>query len=142
MIIIGADHGGFLLKEFIKSYLYNKGYDFDDIGTYSLNSVDYPDFAHIVASNISCNKNNIGILVCGTGNGVNIVANKYKNVRSALCWNEIISKYAKEHNNANIICLPGRFLTLIEAEKILDSYFNAQFESGRHQKRINLIENE
>ncbi len=142
MVIIGADHGGFLIKEHIKNFLQKNNVDFVDIGTNSEDSVDYPIYSHKVAIMVSENNKNIGIIVCGSGNGVNIAANKHKNIRSALCWNDEIAKLAKQHNNANIICLPGRYLSLLESEKIIDAFLKAEFEGGRHQNRINLIENE
>lgn len=143
MIFIGSDHGGFLIKEHIKSFLLSKGIEVKDFGTNSLASVDYPDFAHLVAEAVSKDSNNsIGIIVCGSGNGINISANKHHGIRSALCWNPEISALAKLHNNANIIALPGRYVTVLEAENIVNSFLNANFEGGRHQNRINKIENE
>ncbi len=143
MIFIGSDHGGFLIKEHIKSFLLSKGIEVKDFGTNSLSSVDYPDFAHLVAEAVSKDSNNsVGIIVCGSGNGINISANKHHGIRSALCWNPEISALAKQHNNANIIALPGRYVTVLEAENIVNSFLNANFEGGRHQNRINKIENE
>jgi ribose 5-phosphate isomerase B len=143
MIYIGSDHGGYLIKEHIKTYLNINKIDFEDCGTNSELSVDYPEFAHKVANSVSRDLNNsLGILVCGSGNGVNITANKHKNIRSALCWNSEIAALAKQHNNANIIALPGRFISTLEAEKIIHTFLNSTFEAGRHQNRINLIENE
>ena len=143
MIYIGGDHGGYLIKEHIKFYLSSKNMDVEDCGTDSEKSVDYPDFSHKVADLVSKDiKNNIGILVCGSGNGVNIAANKHLGIRSALCWNPHIAALAKQHNNANIIAIPGRYVTILEAEKIVDAFLNAIFEGGRHQGRINKIEHE
>lgn len=143
MIFIGSDHGGFLIKEHVKSFLLSKGIEVKDFGTNSLASVDYPDFAHLVAEAVSKDSNNsVGIIVCGSGNGINISANKHHGIRSALCWNPEISALAKQHNNANILALPGRYVTVLEAEKIVYSFLNANFEGGRHQNRINKIENE
>ncbi len=143
MIFIGSDHGGYLIKEHIKFFLLSKGFEVVDYGTNSINSVDYPDYAHLVANSVSKDiENSFGILVCGSGNGINISANKHKGIRSALCWKPEISELAKQHNNANIIALPGRYLTVLEAENIVNSFLNATFEGGRHQNRINKIENE
>lgn len=143
MIYIGSDHGGYLIKEHIKTYLTINKIDFEDCGTNSELSVDYPVFAHKVANSVSGDLNNsLGILVCGSGNGVNITANKHKNIRSVLCWNSEIAALAKQHNNANIIALPGRYISTLEAEKIIHTFLNSTFEAGRHQNRINLIENE
>ncbi|MEI6347156.1 MAG: RpiB/LacA/LacB family sugar-phosphate isomerase [Bacteroidota bacterium] len=143
MIYIGSDHGGYLIKEHIKTYLTINKIDFEDCGTNSELSVDYPEFAHKVANSVSGDLNNsLGILVCGSGNGVNITANKHKNIRCALCWNSEIAALAKQHNNANIIALPGRYISTLEAEKIIHTFLNSTFEAGRHQNRINLIENE
>lgn len=143
MIYIGSDHGGFLIKEHIKFYLKSKNIELEDCGTFSEQSVDYPDFAHKVANSVSKDiENNIGILVCGSGNGVNMAANKHAGIRSALCWNAEIAMLAKQHNKANIIAIPGRFVTILEAEKIVDAFLNTIFEGGRHQGRINKIEHE
>ncbi len=142
IIKIGSDHAGFAIKEFIKNYLKIKNIQFDDLGTFSYESVDYPDFSHQVAIQVSNNDNNIGILICGSGNGICMTANKHKNIRAALCWNEEIAKLARAHNNANILCLPGRYLSIVETEKIIDSFLNTKFEGGRHINRINKIEHE
>jgi len=143
MIYIGSDHGGYLIKEHIKFYLLSKNIQVEDCGTFSEQSVDYPDYSHKVANLVQKDlSNNIGIVVCGSGNGVNISANKHQGIRSALCWNSEISKLTKQHNNANIIAIPGRFVTILEAENIVDSFLNTNFEEGRHQLRINKIEHE
>jgi len=142
MIYIGSDHGGYLIKEHIKYYLSSKNIAIEDCGTHSEESVDYPDYSHKVANLVSKDLQNIGILVCGSGNGVNIAANKHQGIRSALCWAPEIAALAKQHNNANIIAIPGRFVTILDAEKIVDAFLNAIFEAGRHQGRINKIEHE
>lgn len=142
MIYIGSDHGGYLIKEHLKHYLSSKNIEVEDCGNHSESSVDYPDYAHKVADLVRRDEKNIGILVCGSGNGVNITANKHHGIRSALCWTPEIAALAKQHNNANIIAIPGRFVTILEAEKIADAFLNAIFEAGRHQVRINKIEHE
>ncbi len=142
MIYIGSDHGGFLIKEYIVKYFNNKNLDFIDFGTNSQDSIDYPIIAKKVSIEISNNPQHLGILVCGTGIGMSIVANRFKNVRAALCWNKHIATLTKEHNNANILCLPGRFLSIIETEEILNAFFEAKFQLGRHEERIKNIENE
>lgn len=137
---IGCDHAGFELKETIKNYLTQKGISFTDNGTYSANSVDYPDFAHKVALDVVSKRCDLGILTCGSGNGVAITANKHKGVRAALCWTQEIAKLARQHNNANIIVLPARFITTDEAFRCLDSFLNTSFDGGRHESRVNKIE--
>lgn len=139
LIPIGSDHAGFALKTKIISYLKEKGYQIDDKGCYSEDSIDYADYAHPVASLVENNKGMKGILLCGSGNGINMTANKHQGVRSALCWSAEIAKLAREHNDANILTLPARFLTDEEALQIVDVFFNTEFEGGRHQKRIEKI---
>lgn len=141
MIKIGcaADHAGFECKELIKLYLISKGYEVEDFGTHSLDSVDYPDFIHPIAKKLDSGSLDIGFIFCGSGNGVNITANKYKNVRSALCWLPEVAGLAKEHNNANCIALPARFVNADEAKKIVDAFMQATFEGGRHKTRVDKI---
>jgi ribose 5-phosphate isomerase B len=139
-IAIGSDHAGFELKEKLKAYMQKKGFDLKDYGTYSTDRADYPDFAHPVAQAIEDKKSDMGVLICGSGNGVNITANRHHRVRSALCWNSEIAKLAREHNDANIIALPARFITEQEAEKSLDIFFSTSFEGGRHTDRVRKIE--
>ena len=138
-IAIGADHAGFELKTKVKTWLEPQVALLEDLGTDSVESVDYPDFAHAVAGEVEQGKYDLGILICGSGIGVDMTANKHQGIRSALCWNKEISKLAKTHNNANIICLPGRFISFDEAKEILTTFFNSQFEGGRHLKRIGKI---
>ena len=134
-IVIGSDHAGFDLKNFIIEH-FNKLFTFEDVGTFSEESVDYPDFAHPLADFISKGTYEKAILMCGSGNGVAMTANKHPNVRAALCWNEEIAQLARLHNNANVLVLPARFITKDHAIKIIDIFFNTEFEGGRHQKRI------
>lgn len=141
MIRIGcaSDHAGFECKEFIKLYLISKSYDVQDFGTNSLDSVDYPDFVHPLAKLLDKGELDIGFIVCGSGNGVNITANKYPHVRSALCWLPELAVLAKQHNNANCIAIPGRFVSLEEAKNIAEAFMNAEFEGGRHLNRVKKI---
>ena len=138
-IAIGADHAGFHLKEQIKKYLEEKGNTIQDFGCYSEERADYPDFAHPVAESIENGKNELGVLICGSGNGINMTANKHKGIRSALSWNPEVAALARQHNNANVIALPARFITDEEARMIVDAFFNASFEGGRHENRVNKI---
>lgn len=145
-ISIGSDHAGYDLKNEIKNFIHdlNKSMPFDriiinDRGTYSNENCDYPDFAHLVAEDVSSKKSKIGILICGSGNGINMSANKHRDIRSALCWNSEIAELARLHNNANILTLPARYILLDEAIKCIKSFLNTEFEGSRHQKRINKI---
>lgn len=140
-IAIGSDHAGFQLKETLKSYLSNRGFDVKDFGTYSEERADYPDFAHPVASAVEHGEVERGVLICGSGNGVNMTANRHHGVRSALCWNEEIAKLARQHNDANVIALPARYISVEEAEKCVDAFFSTAFEGGRHTDRVKKIEN-
>ena len=137
-ISIGNDHAGVDYKNYIIDKLKDK-YDIINHGTNNIESVDYPDFAHPVSLDVQNNKSNLGILICGSGNGVSMTANKHKKVRAALCWNEQIAVLAKKHNNANIICIPARFISKEEALQIIKSFIETEFEKGRHQRRINKI---
>lgn len=141
MIRIGCacDHAGFECKEFIKSYLISKSYEVKDFGTNSLDSVDYPDFIHPLAKLLDKGELDIGFIICGSGNGVNITANKYPHVRSALCWLPEVAILAKQHNNANCVAIPARFISLEEAKNIVEAFMQAEFEGGRHINRVNKI---
>lgn len=139
IIPMACDHAGYELKEYLKKYLTEKGYEIKDFGTYSSNSVDYPDMIHPLAKEINEGVYEIGVIMCGSANGVSMVANKYPNVRCALCWEEEIAKLAKQHNNANIISLPARFISQEKASLILDAFLTTDFEGGRHQKRVDKI---
>lgn len=138
-IAVGGDHAGFDHKEEIISWLESKGLEFKDFGTYSSDSVDYPDFAHPVANGVENNQYAFGILVCGSANGVAITANKHKGIRAAVCWGQELAKLAREHNDANIICIPARFVNTGDAEQMIAVFLTTAFESGRHLKRVNKI---
>ena len=136
---LACDHAGFDYKEQLKDYLYSKNKTITDYGCYSLESVDYPDFAHKLAVSIENNENELGIQFCGTGNGINMSANKHQGIRAALCWNAHIAEQARLHNNANILTMPARHLKWEEVEKIVEKFINTQFEGGRHETRVNKI---
>lgn len=138
-IAIVADHAGYFLKEKILSYLIKEKYDIKDLGCSSQETVDYPDFGHPLANAISAGDYELGLSICGTGNGINMVVNKHQGIRSALCWNEEISRLARAHNDANICALPGRFISESEAYLIVRTFLNTEFEGGRHKKRIEKI---
>lgn len=138
-IAIGSDHAGFELKEIIKDFLTEKGFKIDDKGCFGLDSVDYPDFAHPTAKAVKNEEVDFGIIICGSANGVSMSANKYQSVRAAIAWVPEIAKLAKEHNNANILALPARYITSDLAKKIVEAYINAEFEGGRHQRRVDKI---
>ena len=138
-IPIGSDHGGFELKQFLIKNLSKEGYLFNDLGTYSEDSVDYPDFIHPVAININNGTNKFGIIICGSGQGASMTANKYPNVRAALCWDLEQAELTRLHNNANIISLPGRFLDFKIATEMVKVFLDTDFERGRHIGRINKI---
>ena len=139
MIAIGSDHGGYLLKEEVKKYLDEKEIPYIDFGTDSEERVDYPIYAEKVAKAIQNNECEKGILVCGTGFGVSIVANKFKGIRCASCWNEEVAKLLKGHNDANIIALPGRFINISQAVTILRAWLSTEFMGGRHSERVQMI---
>lgn len=138
-IAIGSDHAGFFLKEKLKSYLKAQGFEVIDFGTYSEERADYPDFAHPVAISVETKEVDYGLLMCGTGNGINMAANKHKGIRAALCWNAEIAALARQHNDANILTLPARCITEEEAKKCVDVFFNTPFEGGRHAERVSKI---
>ncbi len=138
-IALAADHGGYELKNALCTYLKEKGHTTFDLGTNSPESVDYPDFAKLCCSEVINNNADFGILVCGTGVGISIAANKIKGIRCGLCPSKEIAALTKQHNNANVIALGGRFTSFESAKDIVDSYMNATFEGGRHQKRVDKI---
>src|SRR3954465_13929948 len=139
-IAIGCDHAAFKLKEALKPYLESKGYEIKDFGCYSEERADYPDFAHPVASGVEKGEFDFGLLMCGSGNGINMTANKHKGIRSALCWNAEIAELSRQHNDANILVLPARYISQEEAIKCVDVFLTEQFEGGRHQGRIDKID--
>lgn len=138
-ISIGADHAGFQLKEAIKKHLENQGHSVTDRGAFSEASVDYPDFAHPVADDIETGKSEFGVLICGSANGISMAANKHAGIRAAICWKPEIAQLARQHNNANILSLPARFITEEEAKKCADVFFTTSFEGGRHANRVDKI---
>ena len=138
-IAIGGDHAGFTYKQLISEMLTTQGHVVADFGPFSDASVDYPDHAHPLATSVEKGENELGILICGSGNGVAITANKHQGIRAALCWNEELGSLARQHNNANVLCLPARFVDIELAKKIVTAFLTAQFEGGRHQNRVNKI---
>jgi ribose 5-phosphate isomerase B len=138
-IAIACDHAGYEMKVKLLAYLKEKEYELTDIGAFSSQSVDYSDFGHEIASHISEKKSDFGISLCGSGNGINMTANKHPLIRSALCWNVEIAELARTHNDANICALPARFISFEEAKQIVDRFLNSTFEGGRHKIRINKI---
>ena len=138
-IAIGNDHAGVEIKEKIKDHLTKKGHTVINKGYDGKESVDYPDFIHPLAKQISNKNEEKGIIICGSGNGVSMVANKYEGVRAALCWNKEIASLSRQHNNANVLSLPARFLTTEEAIEIVNTFLETDFEGGRHERRVNKI---
>ncbi|HVZ55627.1 MAG TPA: ribose 5-phosphate isomerase B [Chitinophagaceae bacterium] len=138
-IAIGSDHAGYDYKEDLISFLEARGLPYLDFGTHSRDSVDYPDFAHPVAGAVENREAAFGILLCGSANGVAITANKHQGVRAAICWGEELAKLAREHNNANIICIPARFVREGDAEKMVELFLTTSFEGGRHEARVGKI---
>jgi ribose 5-phosphate isomerase B len=139
-IIIGSDHAGVDLKDYLKAHLERLGHEVVDKGTHTHDSVDYPDFAHAVAAEVAAGGDVLGVVICGSGNGVNISANRHRGVRSALAWIPEIAALAREHNDANVLALPARFVSKEEALAILDAFLAARFEGGRHERRIRKID--
>ena len=138
-LVIGADHAGYALKQELISYLQDRGHEVDDKGPFSTESVDYPDFSHLVAKEIEAGKAELGILICGSANGVAMAANKHQQIRAAITWTPEIAKLARTHNDANILCLPARFITEESAKEMVDVFLETKFEGGRHQNRVNKI---
>lgn len=133
---IGSDHAGFLLKEKVRKYLEGKGHQVKDFGCYSEERADYPDFAHLVAASLESGEAEMGILLCGSGNGINMSANKHAGIRAALCWKPEIAKLAREHNDANVLTLPARFISDEDAFSCADLFVTTSFEGGRHADRV------
>jgi len=139
-IAIGGDHAGFELKGNIKSNLSDTEYQITDFGTNSPDSVDYPDYVHPLANSVQEGQNTLGILICGSGNGVCMTANKHKGIRAALCWNVELALLARQHNNANIICIPARFVESSLAIEMVKAFLKEDFEGGRHERRVSKID--
>jgi ribose 5-phosphate isomerase B len=138
-IAIGGDHAGFEYKEHLIQSLKDQGYTVKDFGAFSTESVDYPDFAHPVAKAVEDNEFQFGILICGSANGVAITANKHQGIRAAICWESELAALARQHNNANIVCIPARFVSIEKAEDIAKTFLTVSFEGGRHENRVNKI---
>jgi ribose 5-phosphate isomerase B len=138
-IAIGSDHAGFEYKEAVKKWLTEKGFQVKDFGTDSPASVDYPDFAHPVASSVESSEASFGVLFCGSANGVAITANKHQHIRAGLSWDKEVAEVIRKHNNCNIICMPARWVALPLALEMLETFMNTAFEGGRHQNRVNKI---
>lgn len=138
-ISIGSDHAGFNYKEAIKDYLIKSGHDVEDCGTFTEASCDYPDYAHAVARSVEEGKSEMGVLICGSANGVCITANKHAGIRAALCWEKEIAVLARSHNDANVICIPSRFVTVDAALEMADVFLSTPFEGGRHAARVSKI---
>jgi len=139
VIPIGADHAGYELKQEIIAHFSKLGYSFKDYGCHSIESIDYPDFGHPVANHVQKNSETLGIVICGSGNGINMTVNKHQGIRSALCWNKELSELARQHNNANVIALPARFIDKINAFQMVEAFLTTGFEGGRHERRVNKI---
>jgi ribose 5-phosphate isomerase B len=138
-IAIGSDHAGFAYKSELIGFLRAKGFPVKDFGTHSADSTDYPDFAHPVAAAVESSEATVGILVCGSANGVAITANKHQGIRAAICWLPEIASLARQHNNANVLCLPARFVTVSDAQAMVETFLSTAFEGGRHQNRVDKI---
>lgn len=138
-IAIGADHAGVEYKEELNKFLNEQKHTFEDFGTMSADSVDYPDFAHPVASSVESGASDLGVLICGSANGVAMTANKHQGIRAAICWTAELAELARQHNNANIVCIPARFISLELAKEIVGKFIKTEFEGGRHQRRVGKI---
>lgn len=139
-LVIASDHAGVELKLALVAHLQSKGIEVEDLGPFTSDSVNYPDYAHAVAAKVASAEVEKGILICGSGVGVSIVANKHKGVRAALVWRFEIAELCRQHNNANVMCLPARFMETDEAYRCADAFLSTEFEGGRHQMRVDLIE--
>jgi ribose 5-phosphate isomerase B len=140
-IAIGGDHAGFLYKKDLIEELKKKGYEVKDFGPFTDASVDYPDFAHPLSESVEKKENDFGILICGSGNGVAMTANKHKGIRAALCWTKELAELSRQHNNANVLCLPARFISLDEAKLLAITFITTPFEGGRHGTRVEKMMN-
>lgn len=138
-VVLGGDHAGFDYKKEIIDFLNQLGVQTSDVGPYSCDSVDYPDFAHPVATSVENKESDLGILICGSGNGVAMAANKHQGIRAALCWQAELAQLSRQHNNANVLCLPARFISLDLAKECVKAFIETPFEGGRHENRVNKI---
>ncbi|HMO41319.1 MAG TPA: ribose 5-phosphate isomerase B [Saprospiraceae bacterium] len=138
-IAIGCDHAGFVYKDSLAEMLRAQDIEIQDFGTHSADAVDYPDFAHPVAEQVESGRADLGVLICGSGNGVAITANKHQGIRCALCWNEELAALARQHNNANVIALPARFVSAELAQQMVQIFITTEFEGGRHDRRVSKI---
>ena len=138
-VAFASDHAGYELKGVLEAYMREKGYEIVDFGTYSSESCDYPDYAHPCAAAVENAEADFGVILCGTGNGISMTANKHQGVRAALCWDVPLAELARQHNNANILALPARFISEELALKITDAFFHTDFEGGRHERRVQKI---
>lgn len=136
---LASDHAGFELKEFVKTWLTEKGYPYKDFGTHSADSCDYADYAHPLAQAVEAGECETGVAICGSGEGISMTLNKHQGIRAALCWIPEIARLSRQHNDANVLVMPGRFIDNKMAEQILNEFFTGAFEGGRHQKRIEKI---
>lgn len=136
MIGLASDHAGFELKQFVKQYLEEKGCEYKDYGTYSEESCDYPDYAHALANGMAEGECERGIAICGSGEGISMTLNKHQHIRAALVWTPVIAQLTRQHNDANVLVMPGRFISQEEAREIMDAFFATEFEGGRHVRRI------
>ena len=137
--MLGSDHAGFEMKEELRKFLVEKGYEVKDFGTYSSESMDYPDVAHPLAESIEKGEVSQGIALCGSGNGISMTLNKHQGIRAALCWNEELAALARQHNDANVLSLPARFISVDLAKRIVERFLESSFEGGRHLRRVNKI---
>ncbi|NMA73140.1 MAG: ribose 5-phosphate isomerase B [Bacteroidales bacterium] len=138
-IALCSDHAGYEIKQFVKLWIEKKGWSYKDFGSYNQESMDYADVAHPMADAIERGEYEVGISICGSGNGISMTLNKHQKIRAALCWNKEIARLAKSHNNANVLSIPGRFITVNETAEMLETFFSVEFEGGRHQRRIDKI---
>lgn len=139
-VAIASDHAGYEMKEFVAGYLLAKGYAVKDLGTHSVESVDYPVYAHALGREVAERRCDLGVALCGSANGISMTLNKHPHVRAAICWCPEIATLARQHNDANVCSLPARFVTEAQAAEILDAFFAAEFEGGRHVRRVEQID--
>ncbi|MFT4600033.1 MAG: ribose 5-phosphate isomerase B [Arenicella sp.] len=139
IIPIGCDHAGYDLKLKVIKHLEARGFEMEDVGCHSTESIDYPDFGHPVAEKVEGSEDMLGIVICGSGNGINMTVNKHKGIRSALCWTVELAELARQHNNANVLALPARFIEEDLGIKMVDAFIDTEFEGGRHERRVNKI---